>query len=423
MLVGFVCRNYTSYKEEAVFTSKATNRDEYIDINTFDTKHGRLLKSNLIYGANASGKSNLFKAISFMKDMVRFSTLPMNIIKRNEAFKFLKHSQGNPTMFEISFILDEILYTYGFEILDLVITSEWLEKKYDRTIRMLDRTSPDWKDIELIGEFKDAESIKKNVSESSLVISVASMLNIKLAKKIVEAFDDIIIYDFENEFPSDTVEYLENNPEAKELILDCMRKADIGIDDFTLNIEVKSVSEEEQNAILKLIKIEGNEKIDIPTKLQQRNVKIETQHKIYNSEQEVIGNIMLPFIKYQSKGTLKFFQLLGPILNALDNGNTIIIDEIDSKLHCGLVRYILSMFNSLDINKNNAQLICNTHDVLLLDEDIRRDQIWFVEKNKYGESELYSLTDFKNVRKNDDILKKYLLGIYGATPFLKGSDI
>jgi len=111
------------------------------------------------------------------------------------------------------------------------------------------------------------------------------------------------------------------------------------------------------------------------------------------------------------------FALLGPIFNVLDKGGVLFIDEIDSRLHCAIVRFVLDMFNSIDLNKNNAQLICNTHDVLLLEENIRRDQIWFVDKNNKGISELYSLSDFNGIRKDNNLLKRYLLGVFGAIPF------
>ncbi len=107
--------------------------------------------------------------------------------------------------------------------------------------------------------------------------------------------------------------------------------------------------------------------------------------------------------------------MLGPILDVLENGKVLVVDEIDSRLHCGIVEYILGMFNFIDKNSKKCQLICNTHNVLLLDEGIRRDQIWFIQKDTYRESELYSLDDFKDVREDDPKLKKYLLGVYCAT--------
>lgn len=153
--------------------------------------------------------------------------------------------------------------------------------------------------------------------------------------------------------------------------------------------------------------------------IKKRIIDLRTKHFIYNDNKESVKEIKLPFLKYQSDGTIKFFELSGPILEALEKGKTLIIDEIDSRLHYAILRHILSLFNSIDKNPYNAQLICTTHQVLLLEENIRRDQIWFVDKNEYGESELYSLDEFKDIRKDDPLLKKYLLGVFGAVPFIR----
>ena len=121
---------------------------------------------------------------------------------------------------------------------------------------------------------------------------------------------------------------------------------------------------------------------------------------------------------FESAGTLTLLEQSGSILDALENGNVILIDDFDAYLHPMLVRYIVEHFNSIDKNPNNAQLICNTHDVLLLEEKIRRDQIYFAEKDSFGRSSIYTLTDFKGIRKESSLLKKYLLGVFGATPKL-----
>jgi len=149
-----------------------------------------------------------------------------------------------------------------------------------------------------------------------------------------------------------------------------------------------------------------------------RMVSLNTKHNYYNKNWEKVGVITTPVL-FESAGTKKLFEIAGPIIKALEQGNVIFIDEIDSRLHPTLVRFLVMMFNSISKNPKNAQLICNTHDVLLLDEDIRRDQIYFTEKDEYSVSKLYSLTDFIGVRKESKLLKQYLLGMFGATPKLK----
>ena len=149
-----------------------------------------------------------------------------------------------------------------------------------------------------------------------------------------------------------------------------------------------------------------------------KTVSLITKHYYYDEKWEKTGIISTPLL-FESAGTKKLFEIAGPIIKALANGSVVFIDEIDSRLHPMLVRFLVMLFNSISKNPKNAQLICTTHNVLLLDEEIRRDQIYFTEKDEYGVSKLYSLTDFKGVRKESKLLKQYLLGVFGATPKIK----
>jgi uncharacterized protein len=146
-----------------------------------------------------------------------------------------------------------------------------------------------------------------------------------------------------------------------------------------------------------------------------------TKHKKYDEDLKAVGNISFSLEDDESSGTRKFFALTGPILDVIENGYTLVVDELDSKLHPNLVSKIVSLFNSKELNKKNAQLIFNTHDTNLLSSGLfRRDQIWFTNKNKYGEAKLYSLADFKSdeVRKTEPFEENYISGKYGAVPFL-----
>src|SRR5690606_3618833 len=146
-----------------------------------------------------------------------------------------------------------------------------------------------------------------------------------------------------------------------------------------------------------------------------------TKHKKYNADLKAVGNISFSLDDDESSGTRKFFALTGPILDVIENGYTLVVDELDSKLHPNLVCKIVSLFNSKEINKKNAQLNFNTkHTNLISTSLFRRDQIWFTNKNKYGEAKLYSLADFKSdeVRKTEPFEDNYIRGKYGAVPFL-----
>ena len=153
-----------------------------------------------------------------------------------------------------------------------------------------------------------------------------------------------------------------------------------------------------------------------------KNIDLKVKQRVYDKDWDNYTISDFGF-ELESAGTKKLFEIAGPIISAINNGSVVLIDEIDARLHPSLVRQLVMMFNSLSQNPNNAQLICNTHDVTLLDEDIRRDQIYFLEKDEYGVSKLYSLCDFKGIRKDSKILKQYLLGVYGALPNIKDSSI
>jgi len=209
---------------------------------------------------------------------------------------------------------------------------------------------------------------------------------------------------------SATIEYLEENKDGKVNVLDLLQKADVNILDFDMELPEEN---EQAKFMNKALKKSFAEKM-----LLVRTVSLKTKHHIYNEKWEKTGIIATPVI-FESAGTRKLFEIAGPIIKALENGSVVFVDEIDSRLHPMLVRFLVMMFNSISRNPQNAQLICNTHDVLLLEEDIRRDQVYFTEKDKHGISRLYSLTDFKGVRKESKLLKQYLLGAFGATPKLQ----
>lgn len=421
MLIDFTFENYSSFKNEYTFNMTKDKGNEYEEINTFNTKYGELLKSSIVYGANASGKSNFIRALESMRFMVLYSALPINVIESIESFKFVKEYENRPIKFEINIIIEGVEYIYGFEILNKEINKEWLKRRVDKLITLFNRKSSDCNKTELFSDFSSEKKILGKVNKNTLFIGIATMFNNNIAKKITDWFSNLSIFmNLENSDVHFTIEYLEKNPSIKAILLKYLKAADIDIEDFEFEIKDVVTDVENINKLKNDLFKDNNMKFDIMAKGRQISGFI-TKHKLYDKDGNLLNQtIDLPFNKYQSTGTKKFFSILGPIFKTLDCGGILVIDEIDSMLHCAIVRMILRMFNSLDINKKNAQLICTTHDVLLLEEDIRRDQIWFVEKNDLSESELYCLSEFVDIRKNDNLLKKYLLGMFGAIPFKRG---
>ena len=401
MLLQFSIKNFKTFKNKATLSLIASNYDkdtrEDENIYTEDKFGFRLLKSAVVYGANASGKSKLIEALAFMRSFVFNSSKES---QKGEAiniqpFRLSEETENEPSEFEVIFLFKNILFRYGFEVTQQKIVSEWLYYK------------PKTKEIELF--YRDGNNFDTHernftrggmiaregfVRDNALLVSVAAQFNEEIAITVLDWFKSLKTFSGLNEsgYQGFTMRKTED-PTHKSKILELLKAADLGIQDI---------------------------------KIQQLDVDIEffdvlTAHKKYDSNMKAIDNVSLSLDDEESSGTVKFFALSGPILDVIENGYTLVIDELDSQLHPNLVCKIVSLFNSKEFNKKNAQLIFNTHDTNLLSSGLfRRDQIWFTNKDKYGEAKLYSLADFKSdeVRKNEPYEDNYIKGKYGAIPFL-----
>jgi AAA15 family ATPase/GTPase len=413
MLIGFTFKNFMSFYGENVFTMKSSADTKFRELNTVKTGYGELIKSAFVLGANGSGKTNFIRAVDYMKDVVLAElNLQSKMIANIDNFMFSETSNEMPSIFEIEFIADGLVYEYGFELLNGEVNREYLHKKTKRMTPVFTRTSPDFKDISLSKDMDNVKELTKNTRRDTLFLYWANGGNNEMAMTVCRWFENIQIFDMEDigRLLSATVEYLEDNKDGKSNVLNLLQKADVNILDFDFEL----TEENEQNKFMnKALKKSFAEKM-----LPVRTVSLTTKHHLYDGSWERVGIVSTPVI-FESAGTKKLFEIAGPIIEALENGSVVFIDEIDSRLHPMLVRFLVMMFNSISKNPKSAQLICSTHDVLLLDEDIRRDQVYFTEKDEYGVSNLYSLTDFKGVRKGSKLLKQYLLGAFGATPKLQ----
>lgn len=418
LLIRFEFENFKSFKDRNTLSMECVNKCRDLkEINTFKVEKKELLKSALVFGANASGKSNLFKALYVMKNMVLMSVLPMNVISSIEPYKFCTENINKPVTFEVEILIDEVIYIYGFSVQNHEVQKEWLYKNKLRKTLLFERTSSDYKDIKLYGEFQTEEKIKERVSKKSLMLSVSAMLNNSIASKITNWFFNLEFLGILDE-KSDldlNLSYLDENPKFKDRIIEYLINADFGISDLKFDIEEVRNEDTVQEEMLK-----NEMDFDMNVKVVRKKISLNTVHKIYDDHNKVVGDIELPLIKHESNGTKKLFSMIAVMLKVLDNGGVLIIDEIDAKLHPQLVRMLIKLFNSIDSNISNAQLICSSHDILLLDEELRRDQIWFVNKDEYTKSELYCLCEYVGVRKDSKLLKKYLLGVFDAVPFKRG---
>lgn len=407
MLISFSVENYKSFLEDNVLTMEASAIDEFQDLNTFDVSKYRLLKSSFIFGPNSSGKSNFLDAFYNMRLSVlkSFSSEDFFSKSNEKVFKLNVLGEKKPTTFKIEFLIEYTRYYYEFSILDGKVVKELLSKDIKREVIIFERKSSDAKsNIYISSSYRKMSNSMKYVRPNALIISTLSYLNDDLSNKITNWFKNIDFINSENINISDSIyeerinNYI-NQIKLADHTIDKFRVEEVDIDPKTLE---------------KLQLIQKITEIDIPSKVPD----LKYIAKKYNEEHELIGNIELDFDQMSSSGTQNFANLIVPIMDALETGSIIVIDELESMLHVSLVKYIFGLFNSIDLNKSNAQLITTTHDVFILNENIRRDQINFVEKNIYGESSLYSLVDFKSVTKSDNLLRKYLLGFYGAVPNL-----
>lgn len=421
MLVGFTFENFASFYNNTEFAMTVSGNDSrYKELNTFSTPHGELLKSCFMYGANGSGKTNFIDALAFMKYIVTSELdVQSRIISKPNYFLFNNASKDKPTSFSIAFIIDGILYDYGFSVLNNKIINEHLDKKDKRTVSVFTRSGSNFETIKINSkEFKNVEHVIKNTREDVLFLSWANFCNNEMAMKIYKWFDSIQIFDADdtNQLLSVTVNYMEEHKNGKKDIVELMNNLGIPIDDFEMEITDSQMGETLMAALKKSYKEKLKNIMNI------KSVDLKIKQKVYNKDWD--NYTMSDFgFELESAGTRKLFEIAGPIISAINNGSVVLIDELDARLHPSLVRHLVMMFNSISQNPNNAQLICNTHDVTLLDEDIRRDQICFLEKDEYGVSKLYSLCDFRGIRKDSKILKQYLLGVYGALPNIKDSSI
>jgi uncharacterized protein len=425
MLIQVSVRNFKIFKEEATLTLFASNYDKTTREleNVFEIpKFGlRLLKSAAIYGANASGKTKLIDAVHFMKDFILHSSKDSQLGEPIDAepFRLSTITMGAPSMFEIIFIHQNEMYRYGFEVTTQKVISEWL---YHR---------PNTKEIEIF--YRDGQNfnlhersfkkgvllVKENmVRENALMLSVGAQFNDKLCREVLAWFDKFkLLYGlFEEELMNETMAHVDN-PNFKNQVLSMIKMADTSIEGFEIkdNEQLRDL-EELPKFLSKFLKKAVAETgiLDL--------FEVRTQHTVFNENNERAAVLEFKLSEEESAGTAKFFALSGSVINALEKGEVIVIDELDSKIHPNLVEKIIQLFNSEVTNPKNAQLIFNTHDTNLLGTMLfRRDQIWFIEKDRFGAASLYSLASFKTdagARKTDNFEEKYLQGRYGGVPIL-----
>lgn len=409
MLIRFSFKNFKSFKDENCLDMEATSLKEH-EYNLVKTDNGNFLKVAAIYGANASGKTNVIRAFDFMRIKVLVDNrIPMNFnIGGRNTNSYMMNDE--PISLEVEMMTkDKEVYKYGFSLKENEIISEWLQKKkINKFYDILERENDNAK-VQINGKLENYPKVNKN----SLFLSTYRGLHTdnKDFNNVFNWFVNGQVLNFGEigfeGFVSDIVRpqmyaKIANDKKYKQQLVKFIKAFDFGIED------VKITS--------------NNDKIK-----DEKEMKMELIHKDRSGEM-----VVLP-LELESSGTIKMINLFNFLLDALKEGQILFIDELDAKLHPLLTRYIINLFHNSETNIGNGQLIYSTHDTVNLNKDtFRRDEIWFAEKNRDGISEIYALSDYileddkssgKKVRNDATYNKDYLTGRYGAIPVLEEFEI
>lgn len=406
MLIRFSFKNFKSFKNENCLDMEATSLKEH-EYNVAKTENGEYLKVSAIYGANASGKTNVLQAFDYMKKRILVSddSKKNSPIDEENIYSFMINN--DPIALEVEILAkNNKIYKYGFEVLKDTIISEWLfEKRVNKFYAIFERENNN------VSMKPNKISDLVNIDERTLFLNIYSKID-----RNNEDFSNV--YDwFVNSMYLDL-----GNPNFERFINN--------------RVSLKILSDENyKKELLKFIKtfdsgIEGIRTTPDSIEAVKSNngiIDIEVLHRGENGELKA-----LPFY-LESNGTRKMFHLFDFFMDALKNGMVLFVDELDAKLHPLLTRYIINLFHNSQTNIGNGQLIYSTHDTVNLNkETFRRDEIWFAEKDKDGISEIYALSDYileddknagKKVRNDATYNKDYLTGRYGAIPVLEEFNI
>jgi len=411
MLIEFRVANFRSFNAEQVLSMVAGSQEEHIASNTFETSgFGRLLRSAVVYGPNASGKTNLLLALQFVQHWVVNSAAITPPTTPHTPFKFAASNLKRPCEFEVTFIQDGTRYEYGFSIGPERVEQEWLvEYAHPRGRTMFDRTYDHaaakyaWKFSSFLRGQRAVWS--EATRKDALFLSTAIQLNSEQLRPVFDWFQKrlVVIVGVSAMNPSLTLKLL-NEPDGKERLLPFLREADAGIRDLDVKREQIPSGALVLQGNTNMIDLEGG---------QPSLLKVTFSHMSSDSRQHV----GLDFAD-ESSGTQILFRTAGAWLNVFKNGEVLLFDELDTSLHPLITRFLIQRFHADASNPHNAQLVFSTHNTSHLDQKyFRRDQVWFVEKGADGASKLYPLTDFKP--RNDEKLETwYMRGRYGALPIV-----
>lgn len=397
MLVNFTFKNFRSFRNEMTLSMEAASIQE-LSASVVKVSGEELLPVAVIYGANSSGKSNALKALRAMRDVVLYSVkLNPKESLHVEPFLLDLSSCDEPTSFEIQFTLNGSRFRYGFDYTAEAIVAEWLYEKRpgEREFELFLRCGTEFR----ISKTRFGEGLGKQSATPAnrLFVSLVSQLNGALSQSILDWFSSVeYMSGMDGKgYAGKTLEMLLLKQSGSEEIRHFFEETNLGFTDIAVELEDSK----------------------------SRSLRSETIHRLFDGNGNNAGVRSFRTDYMESEGTKKIIEIAGPIFDAILNGKILIVDELDAKLHPFLTRKIIGLFMDRNVNTRGAQLIFATHDTNLLNiRYLRRDQIWFTEKDNTDSTELYSLVEFRDesgskVRNDRNIEKDYINGRFGAIPF------
>lgn len=423
ILKSISATNFGPFNDTITFDMETSvPKGQIIDNHTFLAGNNqRFNKIAYIYGANGSGKSNFCKIIlqiqkAIMLSPIRASNNPQLLdmlpfkdeltVQRNH-FKFDVSGKERETSYSVQILIEDVLYTYSFSIAENhEITSEKLTKKKRRTETILERTSPKFESIELKSELKSFQNNVCVVKGNALCLSMASFLNNKLANLIVSTITNIQVVNMAAMRGLSNLNEESFSAEKKEEYLRILKSADPTLEDIKVEFNEKKVEKHS---------LDSEDLENRAVVLKSVRVDVTSTHSVYDNH-KTVRRSELPFLQIESNGTIKLLDILPTIFDTLKTGSILIVDEIENGLHPTVVKKMIELFYNPETNPYNAQLICTTHNILLINEAVQRDEVWLMDKNSYGESTIIHISDIPGLRNYDKLGQKMIEGAFGAMP-------
>lgn len=408
MLISFATKNFLSFKNRVELNMVASNKLTERNGNLLEVDEGfNLLKSAVIFGANASGKTNLLIALRRFQETIvnSFKETQEGENLRINPFVLNENSRHEPTEFEIVFSADDIIFDYKVSLSSqkvfyerLLADGEEIFMRSENNIQVYPNSLVSQETLNKRAEF---------VRENSLFVSVLAATNANEFKPFMDFFvQNFHLFTAAEQMPqTHTAEILKDEKKYKK-ILEIIKKIDFGIQNLNVKKIVPTIPDEIKNSLPE----------EMIAKISQGSLEIQTHHNVYSDKGDKVDEFPVIANAFESSGTNSFIAFIGPIVDSLAEGHVLLIDELDALFHPTMTNFVVELING-EFN-NGAQIIFTSHNTHHLDSGLfRRDQIWFMEKDNYEISHLNSLVEFKR-RKDENFEINYLKGNYGALPII-----